>query len=121
MAVDSSKNELQKSFDAALTRLDSLTGYNNELEGKVNDRTSEIAKLKGQIGGILKKQRLSEGEKKKAQALIGELNDKIANLEAEVARLTQENQVLTTEKTQLTADKRKTHYRSYYYYRSTER
>jgi len=107
VAVDSSKNELQKSFDAALTRLDSLTGYNNELEGKLTDRTSEISKLKGQISGILKKTRLTEGEKKKAQALIGELNDKVANLEAEVARLTQENQTLTTEKTQLTADKEK--------------
>jgi predicted nuclease with TOPRIM domain len=107
VAVDSSKNELQKSFDAALTRLDSLTGYNNELEGKLNDRTSEISKLKGQIGGILKKQRLTEGEKKKAAAMISELNDKIANLEAEVERLTQENQTLTAEKTQLTADKEK--------------
>lgn len=107
VAVDSSKNELQKSFDAALTRLDSLTGYNNELEGKLNDRTSEISKLKGQIGSILKKQRLSAAEKKKAQALISELNDKIANLEAEVERLTQENQTLTAEKTQLTADKEK--------------
>jgi predicted nuclease with TOPRIM domain len=107
VAVDSSKNEIQKSFDAALTRLDSLTGYNNELEGKLNDRTTEISKLKGQISGILKKTRLTEGEKKKAQALIGELNDKIANLEAEVERLTQENQTLTAEKTQLTADKEK--------------
>jgi DNA repair exonuclease SbcCD ATPase subunit len=107
VAVDSSKNELQKSFDAALTRLDSLTGYNNELEGKLNDRTSEISKLKGQIGGILKKQRLTDAEKKKAQALITEMNDKIANLEAEIERLTQENQTLTAEKTQLTADKEK--------------
>jgi peptidoglycan hydrolase CwlO-like protein len=105
VAVDSSKNELQKSFDAALGRLDSLTGYNNELEGKLTERNNEINKLKGQINSILKKQRLSESEKKQAQALIAELNDKIANMEAEIARLTQENQVLLQEKTVLTQEK----------------
>lgn len=107
VAVDSSKNELQKSFDAALTRLDSLTGFNNELEGKLTDRNTEISKLKGQIHGILKKQKLSDTEKKQAQSLIQQLNDKINSLEQEVARLTTENQTLTTEKTQLTADKQK--------------
>jgi predicted nuclease with TOPRIM domain len=107
VAVDSSKNELQKSFDAALTRLDSLTGYNNELEGKLTERNSEIGKLKGQIGGILKKQKLTDAEKRKAQSLIAELNEKLNNLEAEVARLTTENTTLTTEKTVLTQEKEK--------------
>lgn len=105
VAVDSSKNELQKSFDAALTRLDSLTGYNNEIEGKLTERNSEISKLKSQINGILKKQRLTDAEKRKAQSLITELNDKIANLEQEVERLTQENQVLTEEKAAVTVER----------------
>lgn len=105
VAVDSSKNELQKSFDAALTRLDSLTGYNNEIEGKLTERNSEIAKLKKDIRSILNKKNLSDAEKRKAQALIGELNDKIANLEQEVARLTQENQVLTQEKAAVTVER----------------
>ena len=107
VAVDSSKNELQKSFDAAVIRLDSLTGYNNELEGKLSERNSEISKLKNNIAAKLKKERLSEREKKELASQITELNSKINNLEQEVARLTQENQVLTTEKTQLTADKEK--------------
>lgn len=107
VAVDSSKNELQKSFDAAVIRLDSLTGFNNELEGKLTERNSEIDKLKKNIKSYLGKAKLTEAEKKKAQGMIAELNDKIAGLEAEVARLTQENGVLTTEKTQLTADKEK--------------
>ena len=105
VAVDSSKNELQKSFDAALTRLDSLTGYNNEIEGKLTERNSEISKLKSQINGILKKQRLTDAEKRKAQSLITELNDKIANLEQEVERLSQENQVLTEEKAAVTVER----------------
>jgi peptidoglycan hydrolase CwlO-like protein len=107
IAVDSSKNELQKSFDAAVIRLDSLTGYNNELEGKLTDRNSEIDKLRKNIKSYLGKAKLTEAEKKKAAGMIAELNDKINNLEQEVTRLTQENGVLTTEKTQLTADKEK--------------
>jgi peptidoglycan hydrolase CwlO-like protein len=105
VAVDSSKNELQKSFDASLARLDSLTGYNNEIEGKLSERNTEISKLKGQISSILKKNKLTVAEKKKAEALIEELNGKIANLEAEVARLTQENQTLTTEKAAVTVER----------------
>ena len=105
IAVDSSKNELQKSFDASLARLDSLTGYNNEIEGKLAERNTEISKLKGQISGILKKSKLTLAEKKKAESLIAELNGKIANLEQEVARLTQENQTLTTEKAAVTVER----------------
>jgi hypothetical protein len=105
VAVDSSKNELQKSFDASLARLDSLTGYNNELEGKLTDRNSEITKLKSQINGILRKQKITAAEKKQAEELISQLNEKIGGLEEEVARLTQENQTLTTEKAAVTVER----------------
>ncbi|HEU4606809.1 MAG TPA: hypothetical protein VFS31_01790 [Chitinophagaceae bacterium] len=105
VTLDSTKTELQHSFDAALGRLDSLTGANNELEGKLTDRNTEISKLKGQINSYLRKQRLTEAEKRKAQELIRELNDKINGLEQEVARLTQENSQLTTD---LTSEKQKT-------------
>ena len=105
VAVDSSKNELQKSFDASLSRLDSLTGYNNEIEGKLSERNTEISKLKGQISSILKKNKLTVAEKKKAEGLIAELNTKLADLEQEVARLTQENQTLTTEKEAVTVER----------------
>lgn len=105
VTLDSTKTELQHSFDAALGRLDSLTGANNELEGKLTDRNTEISKLKGQINSYLRKQRLTEAEKRKAQELIRELNDKINGLEQEVARLTQENTQLTTD---LTSEKQKT-------------
>ncbi len=103
--VDSSKNELQKSFDASLARLDSLTGFNNELEGQLTESNSEISKLKSQINGILRKQKITAAEKKQAETLIAELNDKIGNLEQEVARLTQENQTLTTEKAAVTVER----------------
>jgi len=105
IAVDSTKNEIEKSYGAAVSRLDSLTGYNNELEGKLTERNSEIKNLRGRIDGILRKNRLTEKEKKEAQTLITELNEKITSMEAEVARLTQENQVLNEKNTTLTVEK----------------
>jgi len=105
--VTDEKTQLQKNFDDALVRLDSLTGTNNKLQGQLNERQTEISKLKNEIRTILKKEKLSEAEKKKAEELIKELNDKINNLEQEVARLTQENQQLTANNTQLTQDKEK--------------
>jgi peptidoglycan hydrolase CwlO-like protein len=105
VAVDSSKTEIEKSYGAAVSRLDSLTGYNNELEGKLTEKNSEIKTLRGRIDGILRKQRLTDKEKKEAQALINELNEKISNMEQEVARLTAENGVLTEKNTTLTTEK----------------
>jgi hypothetical protein len=101
------KGQLQKNFDNALVRLDSLTGFNNKVQGDLMGRQNDIAKLKVQIRGLLKKEKLTESEKKQAEALVVELNDKITNMEQEVARLTLANQGLTQEKVQLTQDKDK--------------
>jgi uncharacterized phage infection (PIP) family protein YhgE len=105
--VTDEKGQLQKNFDDALVRLDSLTGTNNKMQSQLNERQSEIGKLKNNIRGILKKERLTAAEKKKADDLIKELNDKISGLEQQVAQLTQENQQLNQDKTQLTQDKDK--------------
>src|ERR1700722_6065481 len=103
--VTDEKGQLQKNFDDALVRLDSLTGTNNKLTSQVTENNGTISKLKQKIRGLLNKQHLTDAEKKKAEDLIKELNDKIGNLEQQVAQLTQDNQQLTADKTQLTADK----------------
>ena len=103
--VTDEKGQLQKNFDDALVRLDSLTGTNNKLTSQVTENNGTIAKLKSNIRGLLNKQHLTAEEKKKAEDLIKELNDKIGNLEQQVAQLTQDNQQLTADKTQLTQDK----------------
>lgn len=103
--ISDDKSEIQRNFDASLARLDSLTGHNNELEGKLTAQTSEIGKLKTEIRSILNKRNATASELKRAQGLIAELNSKISGLEEEVTRLTNENQQLTVEKTQLTAEK----------------
>ncbi len=105
--VTDEKGQLQKNFDDALVRLDSLTGTNNKIQSQLADRETEIGKLKNNIRSTLKKEKLTEAEKKKAEDMIKELNDKISGLEQQVAQLTQENQQLTADKTQLTQEKEK--------------
>src|SRR6185436_15773138 len=65
--VTDEKGQLQKNFDDALVRLDSLTGTNNKLQSQLTEGTGQIAKLKGQIRGILNKQHISDAERKKAE------------------------------------------------------
>ncbi|GAO44565.1 hypothetical protein [Flavihumibacter petaseus] len=103
--VTDEKTELQRNFDASLARLDSVTGSNNALEGKLTEKNSEITKLKGEIRSILNKKNATAAELKRAKELITTLNDKVAGLEQEVARLTTENTQLNTD---LTAEKGKT-------------
>lgn len=105
--VTDEKSELQRSFDATLVRLDSVSGNNNELQGQLTEKTSEIAKMKNEIRSILNKKNATQAELARAKTLIEELNQKVASLEEDVARLTTENETLTVEKTQLTADKDK--------------
>src|SRR5580693_6553439 len=102
--VTDEKGQLQKNFDDALVRLDSLTGTNNKLTSQVNEGNGKISDLKKQIRGILNKEKITVAEKKKAEDLIKELNDHIGALEQQVAQLTQDNQQLNADKTQLTTD-----------------
>jgi phage shock protein A len=104
-AYMSARDSVQMLYNDALSRLDSITGTNNNLQGQLSDRTSEIAKLKSQINGILKKRNATQAELAKAKDLINELNSKIENLEADNARLTGENQQLSSANTQLTTEK----------------
>jgi uncharacterized protein YhaN len=105
--VTDEKSEIQRSFDASLARLDSVTGSNNALQGKLASANSEISKKKAEIRSILNKKNASDAELRRAKELINELNDKIAGMEKQITELTAANQQLTTEKTQLTADKEK--------------
>jgi hypothetical protein len=101
------KGSIQKNFDDALVRLDTMAGVSNKMQGMLTSRQNDITKMKIEIRNILKKEHLTEAEKKKAQDLIVELNGKITGMEQDVARLTQENQNLNQDKTQLTQDKEK--------------
>jgi hypothetical protein len=103
--VSDEKDDLQKSFDMSLARLDSVTGANNNLQGKLTDREKEIESKKTEIRSILNKKNASDAELKRARTLIADLNDKITSLEAEVTRLSGENQELTANNTVLKQEK----------------
>jgi hypothetical protein len=105
--VTDEKGQIQKNFDDALVRLDSLTGTNNKLQSQLNDSKSDIAKKKSEIRSILNKKNATAAELAKAKTLINDLNTKITDLEGQVQTLTTANTQLTADKTQLTADKDK--------------
>jgi len=101
----SQRDSLESLYNFTLDKYDSVTVANNDLEGKLSTRQTEISKLKGEIGSILKKKNLTQAELNTAKEKIAQLNDQINNLEAEVERLTGENQQLTSANTQLTTEK----------------
>ena len=101
----SSRDSVQLLYNDALTRLDSLTGNNNNLQGQLGERQSDITKLKNEINSILRKKNATQAELSRAKSLVSTLNSKIANLEQEVARLSGENQQLASNNTQLTSEK----------------
>ena len=101
----SQRDSLKMLYDEAESRLDSITGANNNIQGQLTDRQKDIASLKSEIRSILNKKNASEAELNRAKSLIATLNTKIAGLEEEVTRLAGENQQLTYTNTQLTQEK----------------
>lgn len=99
------KNDLQESFDASLSRLDSITGANNSLQGEKSTLQKEIEAKKVEIRKILNDKNATKAQLAKAKTMISELNDKITGLETEVARLTGENQELVAFNTTLKQEK----------------
>jgi predicted nucleic acid-binding Zn-ribbon protein len=104
-AYMSARDSVQLLYNDALSRLDSITGTNNNLQGQLADRNSEISKMKTEINSILHKKNATQAELARAKQLINELNSKIETLEADNAKLTGENQQLTSANTQLTTEK----------------
>jgi peptidoglycan hydrolase CwlO-like protein len=103
--VNEEKSDIQKSFDASLARLDSMSTVNASLGTKLSERNGEIAKVKLAIRSILNKRTASASELSKAKLLIASLNGKIESLQAEVVRLAKENDNLSNEKALLTMEK----------------
>jgi uncharacterized small protein (DUF1192 family) len=101
----SQRDSVQLLYDFTLKNYDSVTVANNDLQGKLTGRQSEISKLKSEINTILRNKNATAAELNLAKEKIGELNDKISVLEAEVTRLTGEVITLTNTNTQLNQEK----------------
>lgn len=98
-AVTAEKSEVQSSFDASLSRLDSMVGVNTSLNTQLEEKNAEIAKTKEEIRTILNKQDATKEELARAKSLIAKLNSKISGLQAEVARLRTDNDRLNNDLT----------------------
>jgi regulator of replication initiation timing len=101
----SQRDSLKMMYDEAEIRLDSITGQNNNLQGKLTDREKEIDSKKSEIRKILNDKNATHAQLARARTLITELNEKINGLEAEVTRLSGENQELTATNTTLKMEK----------------
>lgn len=99
--INEAKDTLQNQYDAALARLDDLTGKNAELDQMVKDKDGELSKLKNEIKSLLGKKNASIADLKKAQSLIGTLRGKVKTYEERIAELETANTQLTTENTTL--------------------
>lgn len=97
--VTDEKTEIQRNFEASLARLDSVTGANNDLQGKLTSANNEISAKKKEIRSILNKSNASKAELARAKELIGQLNEKITGLEQQITELTAQNQQLNTDLT----------------------
>ncbi len=106
------RNEVQDLYNSSLARLDSLTGINQDLNDKNNNKQAllvagdaEVAKLKSEIRTILSKKNASTAELDRAKDMIAKLNGRITDLAAEVERLTTENSALVATNERITSEK----------------
>jgi regulator of replication initiation timing len=108
-SLTSKNTDVQRDFDNALARLDSVTGANNNLSGQNADLQAkynkDIEAKKAEIRKILNDKNATASQLAKAKTMIAELNNTITNLEADVARLTGENQELTAANSTLKLEK----------------
>lgn len=102
--INAAKDTLQNQYDAALARLDDLTGKNAELDQLVKDKDGELGKLKSQIKSLLGKKNATIADLKKAQSLIGSLRGKVKTYEERIAELETANTTLISENTELSKE-----------------
>lgn len=92
--VESVKDQISASYDAAMVRLDSLTGQNTKLKNLANSNSSTIGKLRFKISELLKQNRMSKEQADSAEAMIKQLNFLVDSLRTETFKLKEENKKL---------------------------
>ncbi len=84
--IDSAKSQIQSEFIAIAAKADSLTQQNTTLQGDLLEKSTQIQKLKTNIGNILRKQDATDKELVEAKTLIAELNGKVTGLFADLTK-----------------------------------
>ena len=105
ISVDSSKTALEREFNQASAKADSLMGSNTKLNGTITAKNKDIQRLKANIGSILRNKNATAAELTSAKTMIDELNGKVDELYAQIEQLKGEKQQLVVEKVQLITEK----------------
>ncbi len=100
--TSSEKDSLDYEFKSALQRMDSLTGNNTQLQGKLSEKQAEIEKIKQEFASESKK---TNADRNKLRSLVNQLNGRIDDYETQIAQLRAENEQLTTNNQQLTVQR----------------
>lgn len=103
--VDSARNELQNSFNEASKKMDELNGQNLALQGQLAEKNADIEKKKNELASIIRKDKITQEDYRRAKNLIKELNGQIQDYIAQIEQLKQENATLTTANTNLTSER----------------
>ena len=100
------RSALQDQFNLLSGKADSITINNQQLQGALAEKNSDIQKLRSNIAATLKKKNLTAAELAEAQKQIAELQNKVESLYAEVEKLQAENKQLTASNDQLNTEKK---------------
>jgi hypothetical protein len=101
-STDSSKQEVENEYNAALARLDNLISNNKQLDSLVNNKNSELEQLKKEIKKIVGNKNATKEQLAKAMDLIKNFNAEIRVYEDQIASLKKENLDLNLDKKDLT-------------------
>jgi regulator of replication initiation timing len=103
--LDADKAAIQKEFEQAIIRLDSVTNTNFTLSNQVAEQQRDIESQKAAIKKILGERNATKASLEKARGMVSDLNGKIASLENQISLLKQENLELTQANTTLQGEK----------------
>lgn len=104
-SANATRDALNTEYQAAIARLDQLNTTNAQLNNEIKDKDGSLQQLRSQLQAIMKKEKKSEAEVRRAKELIADLNKKIDGYEARIAELEGQNKALTEQNTSLTAEK----------------
>jgi hypothetical protein len=103
--LDADKAAIQKEFDMAIIRLDSVSNINVSLSNQVSEQQRDIASQKTAIKKILSDRNATKTSLDQARQMVSDLNGKITALENQIAYLKQENLELSQANTTLQGEK----------------
>lgn len=103
--LDADKAAIEKEFEQAVMRLDSVTNSNTTLANQVSEQQRDLETQKAAIKKILSDRNATKASLQQAKNMVSDLNGKIAALENQIALLRQENQELMQANSTLQGEK----------------